>query len=614
MDGQADGGGGQDAALTTSDGLAASSGAPVYAVSGIAGLLERLLPGGTRTFPVVSNSVEQNFEDNTVSPYSGGSQITSISSDGNGGFHLTALVDGEEIVIKFPADSFTDEGGWERFMVEMDGDEFVLSDRTGSFDEADKTRGDPDHAYFDILELFAPLEEHSTVRINFTFGARTPADGMPKGTATYYGSLHITAWNAADPDHELRQYYDGDLTLAADFIDSSVSGFVNGLEHEDEVSRRESKMSEDNRIDITNGQIAGGRFVADWQGQGPEGGIADTVRGLKGQLLGEFYGPGAEEVAGVVNGQRAATGSDPAQIVHGHFSGGDDGVVDIGDPTISGEIGPQIARKRDLRELKQRITDPAASSTARVTAIEPVSGGGVLVTYVIDGSEQMIKFEEPAADDRSPDVTDESGREFGLDRWPGIFNGDHFNIFVNGASNIGCEDYCYMAFTSAVGEESDPERLVTLGSATYSGNMWAELAPPNGGLSRNYRRIWGDMALKADFAAGDISGLIDGLEMRPSRRESGIEEPPWADLPDSNSILISDGQIIDSRFTASWQGQDTATAADPDMSVNGFAGDMAGAFYGPDGEEVAGVVGGDGNGWQVMGGFAGVRDTSGTEN
>ena len=612
MDGQTDGGGAQDAALTTSDGLAASSGAPVYAVSGIKGLLESLLPGGTRTFPVVSNSVEQNFEDNTVSPYSGGSQITSISSDGNGGFHLMALVDGEDIVIKFPADSFTDEGGWERFMVEMDGDEFVLSDRTGSFDEADKTRGDPDHAYFDILELFAPLEEHSTVRINFTFGARTPADGMPKGTATYYGSLHITAWNAADPDHELRQYYDGDLTLAADFIDSSVSGFVNGLEHEDEVSRRESKMSEDNRIDITNGQIAGGRFVADWQGQGPEGGIADTVRGLKGQLLGEFYGPGAEEVAGVVNGQRAATGSDPAQIVHGHFSGGDDGLVDMGDPTFAAH-GPQIARHRDHRDLKPRITDPRTGS-ARVTSIVPRSDGGYQVTYVIDGDKQVIEFEAPNAEGRSPNTTDESGRTFGLYRQASVFSGEYFNIFRNDARNIGCED-CDMVFRFAVGEELDSERLQTLGSASYTGGMWAELAPPNGGNDRNWRQIYGVLELDADFAQGDVTGQVDRLEMRPSERESGIEDPPWEGLSDSNSIRISDGRFIaGSRFTASWAGQDTDAAADPDMSMRGFAGDMAGAFYGPDGEEVAGVVGGDGNGWQVMGMFAGTKDQDGGEN
>ena len=603
-------------ALTTSDGLTASSGAPVYAASGIAGLLESLLPDGTMEFPVVSNSIERNFEDNTVSPYSGGSQITSISSDGSGGFHLTALVDGEDFPIHFPADSFTDEGGYERFMVEIDGDEFKLNGRQGAFKYADKTRGSAYNAYYNVLELDAPSGDGNNVRILFSFGARTPAEGMPKGTATYYGWLSVDTWNADDADHELFRQYDGDLTLAADLSDSSMSGSVNRMRYKLDGGSR-SDMSEDNRLDITNGRIVNGRFVADWQGQGPEGGIADTVRGLEGQILGEFYGPGAEEVAGVVNGQRAATGSDSGQTVHGQFSGSrDDGVIDVSGPTFSAH-GAQVARHRDWRDLKQRITsDPAETDSARVTSIEQVSGGGYQVTYVIDGIEQVIKFEAPdPANRRTAPGETANGRDFRLGLFRGdTFTRDHVAIVW---TNVGCEECEYgMSTWSAVGDEADPERLQTLGSASYTGGMWAEMYPANGALSRNWRQIAGALALDANFADSNISGMIDDLEMQPSERESGSDDPhrPWADLPDSNSILISDGQITNSRFTASWAGLDTDEAADPDMSMRGFSGDMAGAFYGPDGEEVAGVVGGDGNGWQVMGGFAGVRDTSGTEN
>ena len=607
------GNGGRDTAPTTSDGLAANSGTPVYAVSGIAGLLESLLPDGTREFPVVSNAIERNFEDNTVSPYSGGSQVTSISSDGNGGFRLTARVDGEDIVIDFPADSFDEDTG--KFMVEWEGDQFRLGGRQGSFDQADKTRGSPYNAYYNVLTLDTDSEDGSEVKILFSFGARTPADGMPKGTATYYGWLTVDTWNADDTDHELFRQYEGDLTLAADLSGGSISGSVNQMRYK--MSDRESDMSEDNRLNITNGKIAGGRFVADWQGQGPDGGVADTVRGLEGQLLGEFYGPGAEEVAGVVNGQRAATGSDSGQTVHGQFSGSrDDGVIDVSGPTFSAH-GAQVARHRDWRDLKQRITiDPAETDSARVTSIEQVSGGGYQVTYVIDGIEQVIEFETPDPANRrtAPDET-ANGRDFRLGLFRGdTFTRDHVAIVW---TNVGCEECEYgMSTWSAVGDETAPERLQTLGSASYTGGMWAEMYPANGALSRNWRQIAGALALEANFTEGNISGMIDDLEMQPSERESGSDDPhrPWADLPDSNSIEISDGRITDSRFTASWAGLDTDEAADPDMSMRGFSGDMAGAFYGPDGEEVAGVVGGDGNGWQVMGGFAGVRDTSGTEN
>ena len=598
-------------ALKTSDGLAASFGTPVYAVSGIKGLLESLLPDGNRTFPVVSSAIERSYEDDTVSPYSDG-QITSISSDGNGGFRLTLLLDdGEVIPVDFPAGSFTDEGGWERFSVELADGEFNLADREDSFEQADKTRGSPDHAYFDILELNGPGRD-SNIRLMFSFGARTPAGGMPEGTAAYYGGLSVDAWNAEDRSQDKRHEYDGDLMLVADFANSSISGVVDELEHE--ISDRESELSDDNRLDITNGRIVDGRFVADWTGQGPEGGPSMTVRGLEGQLLGEFYGPEAEEVAGVVNGHRAATSSDPAQVAYGRFSGSGR-VIDVSGPAFRAH-GAQVTRHLDWRDLKQRITsDPAVSGSARVTSIEQVSGGGYQVTYMIDGRVQVIEFDAPDPDPDNRSAPDETanGRDFGLGLFRDPFIQDHVDIVWTRVHCDGSDCESSMSVWSAIGDETAPERLQALGTANYTGDMWAELYP-NSPDGKRWRNFFGDMALKADFAEGAISGIVNGLEMQPSERESGSDDPhrPRVALPDS--IEISDGQITDGRFTASWAGQDADAAADPDMSVRGFSGDMAGAFYGPDGEEVAGVVGGDGNGWQVMGGFAGVRDTSGTEN
>ena len=584
-------------------------GAPVYAVSGIKGLLENLLPDGTRTFPVVSSAIERSYEDDTVSPYSDG-QITSISSDGIGGFRLTLLLDdGEEIPVYFPADSFTDEGGWERFSVELADGEFNLADREDSFEQADKTRGSPDHVYFDILELNGPGRD-SNIRLMFSFGARTPAGGMPEGTAAYYGGLSVDAWNAEDRSHDERHEYDGDLTLVADFANSSISGVVDELEHE--ISDKKSDLSDDNRLDITNGRIADGRFVADWTGQGPEGGPSMTVRGLEGQLLGEFYGPEAEEVAGVVNGHRAATSSDPAQVAYGRFSGSGR-AIDVSGPEFSAH-GAQVTRHRDWRPLKQRMasSDPAVSGSARVTSIEQVSGGGYQVTYVIDGNKQVIEFEapDPDPDNRTAPGETANGLDFSLGLFIGdAFIRDHVAIVYTG---VGCDECdSGMSTWSAVGDETAPERLPTLGTANYTGGMWAEMYPTNGGLSSTWHQISGALALEAKFAEGNISGLIDGLSMRPGHPR----HQPWAALPDSNSIEISDGRITDSRFTASWTGHDdTDAAADADMSVSGFEGGIAGAFYGPDGEEVAGVVGGGGNGWQVMGGIAGVRDTAGSGN
>ena len=110
--------GGENAMLTISEGLAASSEEPVRAASGLAGLMSSLLPGGTNTFPAVSSAIETSYQDNTVSAYDDG-HIKSISSDGSGGFRLTLVIAGqegeadEEMTIHFPAESFSDEGGWD---------------------------------------------------------------------------------------------------------------------------------------------------------------------------------------------------------------------------------------------------------------------------------------------------------------------------------------------------------------------------------------------------------------------------------------------------------------------------------------------------------------------
>ena len=75
-----------------------------------------------------------------------------------------------------------------------------------------------------------------------------------------------------------------------------------------------------NSIAISNGMIDAGGFTADWAGSGPMNAMRnETVSGFAGTMVGEFYGPAAEEVGGVMRGQRAADGSSSGQILRGVF-------------------------------------------------------------------------------------------------------------------------------------------------------------------------------------------------------------------------------------------------------------------------------------------------------
>ena len=52
----------------------------------------------------------------------------------------------------------------------------------------------------------------------------------------------------------------------------------------------------------------------------------ETISGFEGTVIGEFYGPAADEVGGVLSGRRAATDSMPEQFLIGGFGGSRPGI------------------------------------------------------------------------------------------------------------------------------------------------------------------------------------------------------------------------------------------------------------------------------------------------
>ena len=138
---------------------------------------------------------------------------------------------------------------------------------------------------------------------------------------------------------------------------------------------------------------------------------------------------------------------------------------------------------------------------------------------------------------------------------------------------------------SAYGVLTPAERLVNLGSATYEGHFGADVFKnrPGAGFYDILGFLWGEMTLEADFSMGSISGDVDTLWYRTPEGE-------WLKVPDTNSLLISDGEIDGNRFHADWHGQDTDADSDYSESVRDLDGSMLGAFYGPNGEEVGGVL------------------------
>ena len=223
------------------------------------------------------------------------------------------------------------------------------------------------------------------------YGVRTAPENLPTTrSATYEGAMQLDVWDADDSSSSTgrSRIRSRIFTLEANFEDSEISGQAARLE-----IRRPGQSAYDpipgNSIAISGGEFDGSRITADWTGEDTDANSApeDSVRGFSGKMLGEFYGPAAEEVAGVLNGSRAATATTPEQHAHGFFEGREqvEGVktrTDAFTPVTN-------AVERDHINTMVRA---AAQSEAYVKSIARDGAGGFQVTYVVRNQESSVHF------------------------------------------------------------------------------------------------------------------------------------------------------------------------------------------------------------------------------
>ena len=76
-------------------------------------------------------------------------------------------------------------------------------------------------------------------------------------------------------------------------------------------------------FEIADGRIKDGQFTATLIGRDsdPNTSFDESLRGFTGAILGEFYGPGADEVGGVVSAQRDEAGDDHDRVLYGYIDG-----------------------------------------------------------------------------------------------------------------------------------------------------------------------------------------------------------------------------------------------------------------------------------------------------
>ena len=465
-------------------------------------------------------------------------------------------------------------------------------------DDANRNQGSRQFRYVDGLGSFIPGH-----RLYMSFGARTEADGLPAARATYSGGrFEGEIFSRSDPNFATgRSYIDGNLNLTADFENGAVEGRIDRIWVNPPGPDNHGFLPFSTRFDIEHGTIAGGQFTATLTGvdTNPDAATDRTIAGYKGAILGEFYGPYADEVGGVLNAESDAHDS----VIGGWFGGRQlRSVVPAGQSSAPSSVGVE----RDFDASTVQVADDTG-----VTSIASDGAGGYSLTYRIDGVEHAIQLEGSDYGGFLPNPNfyfQRTGAEgYTLYSARSLFYGstsvyghsefDHFDI-------LGWAALRYASATSNTIESSPRGFLVhgvrteaaslPTGEASYAGGMggyiWEEDKPD----TSDNTRVRGDLSLTADFDDDTVTGTIDGIETRP---------PGQTTYRSSTEVLtIGSGTITDSTFTATLTGAGGASSR--------YEGDVDGQFFGPDAREVGGVLQAThtGNDNILIGWIAGKRD------
>ena len=313
-------------------GLARSLQPSRFAQSG-ADTLSRLLPGGEEVFSTLSAAVWRDYDNRSSAfPDSGSAYVNSVSSDGEGGFRVAFVVEGRESLAHFPAHRFGRtlfqggaQDGLTGYTLWSWTDSFAAA--SGDTEATLRTDGPSYFDYFDINGWQAGTSGTGNFRGFMTYGARTPPANLPTGSAGYEGRLRGEIWNANAAGWGTQTWVRGILRLQANFQDGQVSGRIEELQFEPQGEARYA-LPDGNVVEITGTSIGEARFEAEWSGNDTNRSAAphDTILGFSGSLIGEFYGPAADEVGGVLSGRRSATDTSPEQFLAAGFGGSQPGV------------------------------------------------------------------------------------------------------------------------------------------------------------------------------------------------------------------------------------------------------------------------------------------------
>ena len=505
------------------------------------------LAGGASPFAPLSAVLTRDFGASTTDVAPAGPHVKNIRGDGANGLHVTFIVEnGEEAAIHFTAADFdADEESY--LVTDGEGAEYWLWTYTG-----DLATGRRDFRYLDVDA--ASGGGLGPQRFWFVFGTRTPASTLREGRASYEGRFRADSYRADNPSTEQRQRLYGDMRIVANFDLGSLEGDIDGVRGTDPGAPSSSRTSwPTSSFRIRDGRIVNGQFTATLTGHDsdPSASLGRSVAGYVGALLGQLYGPGAEEVGAVLTATRDAADDTHDRVLQGHIAG--TRTLDIFDtePLSTG------VDRHDYSTSPRITSQDAANRVTAITEVDRDTGTEYTITYLVDGESRAVKLGPGDLDGlQSVDAPGHYYRRDGsvshyFNPQEGTYSLLGWWFFTDFGDSTEESPEFSTAGHVVAGLRTAPADMPKAGGATYAGRAWAYAWEPRPASASVFAAtphrspsvvgglIWSSEGLGSRCgvslrASGGVIARIEPLVARPDAERSEydrVESGWWADEP-----------------------------------------------------------------------------------
>ena len=489
------------APLTPEPGQTISEATPVYA-DAAGKTIRSLLPDGTTAFAPISSAITRNSSASTTAVAADGIHVKTVRSDGANGFHITFVHGTEEETVHFKDEHF-DSNSYSYQVTNEQGARYWLWSFGDAFQKANRATGFGFYRYFTAMGGISGSE-----RFWFVFGARTPDAAVPgAGSAGYEGWLYANTYDAGNPSNSQRQRLYGHMKVAANFDLGKLEGVIRNIRGTQPGAAGSTNVPwPTSSFAITDGRFVNGQFTATLTGRdsNPDPSLGQSAAGFVGSILGELYGPNADEMSAVLTATRDVADDAHDRVLEGY-------VYSKRVPGPHSDDAPlSTGVDRQITNTGNRIVSQDANN--RVTAIASTAAGGYRISYLANGEAKTVEL--GPEDGQFGTVRESYHRRDGaiayyfrprvVGKYASAADWSH-NRYEDADSDV----WVFGTFGKVVhGSRTPAASMPATGSATYLGNAYADVWEPRpaNASARNAGGIRGSLAPVGGFRGGKHLG------------------------------------------------------------------------------------------------------------